>query len=74
MHINHFRGETRTFALRREHKGTTHHTYHKGKRQSARLYKQKLNRSERRKAAHLLLIGEEPMGRMEQRSVLWLMA
>ncbi len=59
MHVNHQRGETRTFVWRREHHMITHYTWHKGKRESYRYAKIVVSRAERRLAAYHLAAGEE---------------
>jgi len=50
---NHRRGQDRIFVFRREHGRLTHHTYHKGKRDSLRYWKRWDARRVRRIPAHV---------------------
>jgi len=54
MHVNYRRGETRTFVVRREHKGQTHRVVSKGKSGSSRSWKHKVNEAYRAQESQLL--------------------
>ena len=74
MHINHSRGETRTFVWRKEHGQITHFTCHKSKRQSWRWGKVLLNRKERRQAIARLVRGAEVVPRcIRHGELFWMM-